>query len=243
MTDTPTVLYTELPASFDLSAAQASMQVMFGTRYLDVNTRDSDGDGIDDQVIAYLKSQTDQDVFNSIIAQDFLTPRILRARQSSTDTITDDASGGIEAYFATTYTIPANYFVANRSLLALIGFEIITGASPPTLRIGILLGATQVFLSDNRAPQPNATKGGGLAVLMMGTTAPAASAAIFTSVIGDTRFSAENASVGYFANTLSYSQNLATNGALILSVSALWASNVANTHTIGLRNLLVIGVN
>jgi hypothetical protein len=169
-------------------------------------------------------------------------PRILKATQSSTDTITDDAAGGVQTQFTQTFSVPANFFTANKGLLILAGFQIASLVGPPTLRIDIRLGTTSVVQSWTDTPGASLTTGGGVAALIMGTAAPGASVAVFTSVLGGS-VPNRGMTATYWTNQVAYTQAVATNGALTLNVTALWGSNVANTHSIRLQSLIVMEVN
>lgn len=180
-----------------------------------------------DGSIAYASTQ-ERWVAGGHVAQTGSFPRVLSVQRSTTDTITDDAAGGVNTAFATTYAVPANFFIAGKVLRVTAPIELRTNAGPPNITISIQLGATAVITFGTLAPTASVTRGYQATAIMQGTAAAGASVAVLMAGLSN---------LG--AITSSYTVNLATNGALTLAVYALWASNAANTHTAHLTQLLV----
>ena len=163
-------------------------------------------------------------------------PGMLSAQQSTVDNITDDAAGGVETAFATVYSVPANFFVANKFLIVFAGFEYIATGTPPTLQLALRLGTTKMYQSDLTQPDGNKTRGFGSVFVLGGTAAAGASVAVLCSpLVNELKSSLPLPG----PSIITYTHNVATNGVLSLNLTAKWASNPAGTNTVGLRQLLV----
>lgn len=150
----------------------------------------------------------------------------------SSDTVTASVVDTTETAFATTFSIPANYFVAKRGYRVTLIYETTSTASP-TLTLRLKLGATNIYASAAIAPASATARGGSLQFLVLGTAAPGASVNVDTSVVGN--YIISNAGNG---NATTNPVAVATNGALVLSASAQWSANTAG-NSVTLRALVV----
>jgi hypothetical protein len=165
-------------------------------------------------------------------------PRVLSLAADTTDTLSAATISTTETAFTKTFTIPANFFIANKGIRLFSAGNYTSSASPPTSVIRIRLGGiggTVVYLSNTLAPQANRTaEGWGFEVYIIGTAAPGAAVAVLTvspySVGGVGQVPPTN-------NRTAVSQNVATNGSLSLVVSVQFSANTAgNSWT---QNLLM----
>jgi hypothetical protein len=166
-------------------------------------------------------------------------PRVLSLAADTTDTLSAATISTTETAFTKTFTIPANFFIANKGLKIFSAGNYTSSGSPPTSVIRIRLGGisgTVVYLSNTLAPVVNRTaEGWGFEVYIIGTAAPGASVAVLTvspySIGGAGQVPPTN-------NRTAVSQNVATNGSLSLVVSAQFSANTAgNSWT---QNLLMV---
>jgi hypothetical protein len=168
-------------------------------------------------------------------------PRVLSLQFSSSDSIVDDTVGSTETAFVTTFTIPANYLIANKALRVTAVLEMQTGASPPTLQFRLRLGGVSGTLLYSQAstitPTASATRGISLSWIITGTAAPGASVNVETGLLA--WVTAGNA----VQNATAQPVAVATNAAQAITVTAQWSGNVANTHSVLLRQLLVEELN
>ena len=140
----------------------------------------------------------------------------------TSDIVDAPTYGTVDQAFATTYAIPANYFVAKRGLKVTLLFDV-TGTATPTLVLKVKLGATAVYTSTAVAPASATDRGLGIQIYIMGTAAPGASVSVKSGTLTSTIWSNAGNS-----NTLpSTTAAIATNGALTLSASATWSATTA----------------
>jgi hypothetical protein len=161
-------------------------------------------------------------------------PRTLSAQVGSSDTVTASVVSTTETDFATVFSLPANLFNANTVIAVYPVFEYTSSATPPTLTVRGKLGATVVRSTITIAPAANQTaRGIADGYLMQGTAAPGASVNVETGLIGFHLYS--NANLG---NNTAQPVAVATNGALVVTISAQWGANTAG-NSITLRQLIV----
>ncbi len=167
--------------------------------------------------------------------------RTISVQTSTTDSLVDDVIAGTETAFATTYTLPANFFnVAGKAVRFTFGFEIVTGATPPTLQFRVRLtnvSGTQIFTQFSATtPSGSTTKTWGLEMILIGTGAAGASVNVH-HIASNAQFTST------FVNSVASPILMATNGTLVIVPTAQWGSNAANTHTVYLRAMLVEELN
>src|ERR1700733_309657 len=78
-------------------------------------------------------------------------PTVLSSQFSTTDQLLA-ATGTNQQSFATTYTLPANLFIASRVIRLTFVFGLTTSSSPATTRFRLVLGATPIYDSTAFAP-------------------------------------------------------------------------------------------
>ena len=139
----------------------------------------------------------------------------------TSDIIDAPTYGTVDQAFATTYTIPANYFVAKRGLKVTLLFEV-TSTTVPTLALKLKLGATTIYSSTAVAPVSATDRGVGLQIYIMGTAAPGASVSVKTGAISAAILG--NAGNG---NATASTAAVATNGALTMTATATWSATTA----------------
>jgi hypothetical protein len=162
-------------------------------------------------------------------------PRVLSAQLGSSDTITASVVSTAETNFATNFSVPGNFFIANKGLRVTVVFSCVTTASP-TVKIRLKLGTTAVYLSTALAPASSLSFGN--TFIIQGTAAAGASVNVETGIVSSSPI-ISNANIW---NQTAQPVAVATNGALTLQFSAEWSANTAG-NSITLRQLLVEELN
>lgn len=157
-------------------------------------------------------------------------PRVLKAAADNTDTLTASVISTTETAFTKSFTIPANFLIANKILRVTVGMHLTSDGSPPTSILRIRAGGvsgTILYLGNTAAIAPSMTnRGFGSAFLIAGTAAPGASVAVLTEIftMGTTFGTAVQA---FSANGVAVTQNVATNGSLSLVLTLQYGANTA----------------
>ncbi len=155
---------------------------------------------------------------------------------STTDTLTAATIDIVETAFASTYTIPANYFVAGRVLKATFVWEATTSGGAPTQRLKMKLGSTIMYDSTVVTVTNNQTTRGQVSVLyLQGTAAAGASVSVEA---GWQPCGATPIQPGVAGNTIAQGVAVATNAQQILSATLQYSANTAG-NTLTLRQLIV----
>lgn len=170
----------------------------------------------------------------------FVTARLLSA-QANGDT--NDSASGSGAYRAynLTYSVPANFLAQNRVLRVTAHFRVTTGSAPPVLDIQLKLGGTVIAHYQPGAPSGVSVTNRqlGLVWLVQATAAPSASSATEAVMFGNSN-AVGSTVVG---SDTAQPVNLATNGALVLSVESQWATAGTGTNQLRLSQLVVEALN
>jgi hypothetical protein len=147
------------------------------------------------------------------------------------------ATGTSEQNFTQTYTLPANYFIAQKAVRVSAYFEIVSSATSPTARMRLKLGSTVMYDGTAASPGNNlATRGFMLQVVLQGTAAPGAAVAV------DAGTSTAIASSWPPANSTAQPVNIATNASQAITLSIQYSATTAG-NTITLRQLLIEEIN
>lgn len=168
---------------------------------------------------------------------------VLSCQQSTTDTLSAATITTTETAFATTYTIPANYLVANRTLRITATFSVTSSGSAPTSTIKLRItnaSGTTLYSHTPASPGNNlAGKGGGFQWIMSGTVAAGASANVITQpTVAPTNFGF-GSTVG---NLTAQPIALATNGNIVLVITQQYSANTSG-NTVTLNQLCIEGMN
>lgn len=159
---------------------------------------------------------------------------------STTDTLTAATIDTVETAFATTYTIPANYFVANRVLKATFVWQATTSGGAPTQRLRVKLGSTEMYDSTAVTVTNGQTTRGQVSVLyLQGTAAAGASVSVEA---GWSPCGATPVMHCVAGNTIAQGVAVATNAQQILSATLQFSANTAG-NTVTLRQLIVESLN
>jgi hypothetical protein len=155
---------------------------------------------------------------------------------------TNDSASGSGAYRAynLTYTIPANFLVANRVLRISAHFRLTTGSTPPVLDIQLKIGGTVVsHFQPNSVVVSGTNKQYGLQWMVQGTAAPSASSATETVMFGNSNAPGSLTTASDTAQPV----NLATNATLAITIETQWATAGVGTNQIKLSQLVVEAIN
>lgn len=149
-----------------------------------------------------------------------------------------NASGGVgEQVFATTVSVPAGYFTANKALRIYCGIEIITVVTVPTFQLRMRVqkaGPTNVNLYAPIAAQPIATAtttSYALEYLIQGTAAAGAAVSVETMVI-------QSGLGGFTRNTIAQGVTVDTASAQTIQFTMQYGTATAGNIT-RIRQLLV----
>lgn len=149
-------------------------------------------------------------------------------------------SGTSELIFKSQYSLPASYLTTNKVLRVTAIFQYTSSSSVPASTIKLKLGSTNVYSSPSAAGilSSNITsKGVSMVWIVQGTAAAGASVNVEAGVLHGI-----NSGAAMQNNTATPIAAIATNGALIISVSWQWAANTAGNNII-LQQLIVEGCN
>lgn len=183
-----------------------------------------------------LRYDSTQDAFSAggAGAINGLLPRVVSLSHNSSDTLTASVITTTETAFAQKFTVPANFWVSNKTLRVSGVTQFTTGAVPPTITYRVRVGGvagTIVWSFAAQTPIANITNGGaGLCVLICGTAAPGAS----VSLIAGIPLSPSH-SVGVPVNTTAQPvAGIATTGALdvVVTVQFSGAGTGVTTETL-----------
>lgn len=108
-------------------------------------------------------------------------PRVLSIQRSTTDTLTNSTTN--EVNFATTFTMPANYIIAGRSLRVTAIFNTTNAGTPATQVLRFKAGSTVLYSVPAAAPAASVNRGFGTILYIQGTAAAGASVNVETGVI------------------------------------------------------------
>jgi len=146
--------------------------------------------------------------------------------------------GTTETNFASNWSMPANFLVANKAVQVCGIFEYTTSGSAPTLLLRFKAGSANLYaMAAGVAPSNSVTRGFGLCVGLQGTAAPGASVSTETGLLG-AHFTIGNNAINSIAQPVA----LATNGALTLQFSAQWGTATSG-NTVRLRQFIVTELN
>lgn len=163
---------------------------------------------------------------------------VISATVGNTDTVA--CPNNTTANFATTYTIPANYLVANKLLRVTLEFGMTTTATVPNIGFNLLIGGTNVFV----ASTANAATAGwvkvpmGIQFLVQGSAAASASAAVYTH---PTQAASTGTIIPFqqaIATAIAQPVNLATNGTLVIQPQLFCSANTAG-NSLTLQQFIV----
>ena len=156
---------------------------------------------------------------------------------------TNNSSSGSGSFFshANTYTIPANYLVAGKTLKITPIWSMTTGSAPPTMQWQIKAGSTVISTQTGTGtPGANLTGAtGAFSFIIQGTAASGASVNVYTSPIATNNW--QNGSLT--PNNTAQPVALATNGTLTISLQSEWGSAGTGTNTMTLVSLMVEALN
>lgn len=163
-------------------------------------------------------------------------PRVFPPQTSSTDTLVAATINVTETVFATAYTIPANFFIANKQLRVTWTVAETSSGTPVTTRMRIRyggIGGTIIF--DSSAVTPTASivnRSANFTCILTGTAAPGASVALYTGCTGQ-GFASPATTPFNIANTVAPNISVATNASAALTMTMQYGGNTAgNTNNI-----------
>ncbi len=165
---------------------------------------------------------------------------VLQVNVGNTDSVS--CPSNTVGNFATTYTIPSSYLVANKVLRITLGLNLIATATVPTMAFRLTIGGTSVYAPAG-ATLTAATAGVPVLVtiLIQGSAAAGGSAAVYTNVSGD--MGSTSSVVGLFSGIgSSQPVNLATNGSLIVQPQLFCSTNTAG-NSMTLQQMIVEALN
>lgn len=185
-----------------------------------------------------------QAMFPDGVIGNIVVPGVLSVQNSTTDQIAAATVSTTETAFATTYTIPANYFVANRVLKVTMVFVTTTSASPASQRIRVRLGG----LAGTVVHDTTAVAGIGTAmtsrtsvaqIYLQGTAAPGASVNVQAGwqACGNAPVTLCSTS-----NVIAQPVAVATNTQQALTVTLTYGANTAG-NTVNLNQMIVESLN
>ena len=166
-------------------------------------------------------------------------PRVLSAQFSTTDQLVAATIGTTETNFATTFSIPANFFIANKVLRVTALFEYVATAVVPTFLLKMRVqktGPTNVTLYAGPAAAPAAVTVSSILMpfLIQGTAAAGASVSVETAALG--------AFNGFNKSTTAQGVLITTNVAQTLQFTMTYGAATAG-NTVNLRQLIVEELN
>jgi hypothetical protein len=165
---------------------------------------------------------------------------ILFAAAGNTDTV--NAPNNTTTAFSTSYNLPANYLTAGRVIRITLGFVFVT-TDVPTMNLALFMGPgpTTVWASVPLTSGNNATRWGGVTILIQGTAAAGASVAVYAHPIISPGTSS-GALVPIAGGNTSQPVNLPTNGILAIT-PALFASSSTAGNSVTLQQMIVEALN
>ena len=164
---------------------------------------------------------------------------VLSAQFSGSDTVS--CING-ETDFTTSYTLAANYLVANKLLRVTIAFSDTTSSSPPGMAFNLKMGSTSVYTATKATPAASLSGSpGGITFYIQGTAAAGASVAVHTHPIVPPGMN-NAAGVPFDTSTIAQPQNLATNGTLVIK-PGLACSAATSGNSITLNQMIVEALN
>lgn len=139
-----------------------------------------------------------------------------------------------ETAFGWSYSIPANYFQANRSLRVEIFDDETAPGSGSTVTLKVKLGSTAIYTNNAAAPAARTNQGNGVVLHLQATTAPGSSANLVVS---------QYAGLGSWtgAGVSALPQAFATNGAITLSSTIQYGSASDTTVVYRIRQVRILG--
>lgn len=176
--------------------------------------------------------------------------KVLSVQRGGTDASTGLVAATInttETVFATSYTLPANYLIADKAVRVVFVVDETTSGAPVTQRIRVRLGGTDgvadgtVVYDTGSAVTPTinlASRSGIFSVIFVGTAAAGGSVSVETAV-GSTFIVAAHP---FIVNTVAQPVSVATNGALPIQLSVEFGGNTAG-NTVKLRSMIVEELN
>jgi hypothetical protein len=168
-------------------------------------------------------------------------PTVLSSQFSTTDQLAA-ATGISQQPFATTYTLPANLFIASRVIRLTFVFGLTTSSSPATTRFRLYVGgATGRVIYDSTAFAPSASLNGRSAIFtctITGTAAAGASEPIITGCLGV----GNPVTAWTIANTVAPNQSIATNTAEAITATMTYGATTSG-NTSNLWSMLVEQLN
>ena len=145
------------------------------------------------------------------------------AQNTGSDTVTCNTS---ETDFTTTYTIPANFIVANRVLrITWLGRMTTASSSPPGMAFNLKLGTTSVFTASTALPPAASLSNApvGIVFYVQGTAAAGGSVNVFTNPALPSP-----TDVPFSKSSVNQPVALATNGSLAVKPGLVCASTSAS---------------
>jgi len=175
-------------------------------------------------------------------ASDTAATFINRALSVQNSGDTNDSASGSGSYRAynLTYTLPANFLVANRAIRIFAHFRVTTGSAAPALEIQIKVGGTVVAHYGPNTPSNSVTN---LQLvnqwILQSTAAPGASVNTETAMISNVN------GIGSLTVESDTAQPvaLATNGTLAITIESKWASAGTGTNQLKLSQFIVEAIN
>lgn len=159
------------------------------------------------------------DAVNQTVANTVGTTDILCANAGDTGCTAHVATS--MTAFATTYTIPANYLVANKIVTVWATFMYTSSSSPPLFNLQVNLGSTAVYTSSNAGfNASNNNESSTFIWRFIGSAAAGASVPVYTAMVG----------VGPNAQHRNFTVqpvNIATNASQIVSILGQFSAGTA----------------
>ena len=180
----------------------------------------------------HIRIDTTQHAFKGYtadVAAEASFPRVLsisRPLQTKTNSTTSDQD------FNSLYTLPANFFVANKAVRITIHYEWQMVATAPGFTHYLKLGSTKVVISGSATNGSSFTRNFAAQFLLVGTAAPGASVAVEATVLGMGRWTLEN-----IINSQAV-QNHATNGTLAITPGITYSST-SGTGSLTIRTVII----
>lgn len=167
---------------------------------------------------------------------------VLSAQVGNTDAVNCPAN--TTANFATTYTIPANYLVANKLLRLTMAFNVVATATVPTMGFRLSIGGTSVYAGTPVASSVTTGQPLSISFLIQGSAAASGSAAVYTHATEPAGAAASGAFSPWSGGASAVVQpvNLATNGTLAIQpIFFCSAATAGNSMT--LQQMIVEALN
>jgi hypothetical protein len=160
--------------------------------------------------------------------------------QNSGDTNNSSSGSGAYKNHSLTYTIPANFLSARRTLRITIAVRTTTGSAPPIFSYRLLAGSTVLAEVTPGTPASSATnRTAGYIFLVQAVSAPGLTASVEVTTAGQTQ------AVNGTANANNTAQPVAvpTNADIVLTFATQWATAGTGTNTATLSQFIVEALN